>query len=142
MTDTSANGHVPFIKINLDRERRWQLDVAALERACDGFDEVGLPKFADNPVVSLKELGEDAKNGLKINRTTSKIFRVWLWAGLTTEDPALTLADVTAKLSVGKMPRLLIEVLPVLMDSIVGPLEAAPDTKAGDAATGPSGESV
>lgn len=117
---------IPSIVISLDRDRVWQLDVPAFERVCDGFDEVGLPEFAENPIASLQALTKDMKGQFTINRRISKILRVWLWAGLTGEDAELTLANLSKMVSVGTLPAMAMLIIPVITESLTGhPQQAA-----------------
>lgn len=117
---------IPSIVISLDRDRVWQLDVPAFERVCDGFDEVGLPEFAENPIASLQALTKDMKGQFTINRRISKILRVWLWAGLTGEDAELKLANLSKMVSVGTLPAMAVLIIPVITESLTGsPQQAA-----------------
>lgn len=110
--------------LQLDRERRWQIDVPAFERACDGFEQVGLEEFADNPLSSVEAL-VPALQSRKLNRKVSRIMRVWLWAGLTSEDPELTLEKASAFFGPGELLKNWLTVMPVLVDNVVGPRDPA-----------------
>ena len=140
---SGSNGASPGVVLVLDRERPWKLDLPAFERACDGFDEVGMPDFAENPFESLRALGVGDQDRLVMNRRVSKILRVWIWAGLTGDDADLKLADVSKQLTVGKLTRFAIQVIPALTDAIMGPPAAAAEEQdSGAVATGLSAASV
>lgn len=139
------NNHNAKVTLMIDRERHWQMDLEAFERVCDGFDELGMTEFAENPVASIQALGSEIKEGNKrlvINRRTSKILRVWLWAGLTSEDPELKLSDVSRSIPFGQLPLLAIKILPAISEAMSGPPEATAEPENAVAVTGPSDESV
>lgn len=130
-----GNEKIPFVILALDRERRWQLDVPAFEHACDGFDEVGMPEFVDNPIESLKEIGlRDDGQSIRLNRRLTKILRVWIWAGLTTDDPELKLADLAKQLTLARLPQFVSLILPPLSESLTGNPSPATAENDGDAA--------
>jgi hypothetical protein len=121
-TNMENNNSVPSVELIIDKPRRWQLDIDAYERVSDGFEELGIIEYVENPLESLRELSATGKdeNQLKMTRRVNKILRVWIWAGLTGEDPELTLKELSRRLTVGRIPKLAIDIFPALTESVAG----------------------
>jgi hypothetical protein len=116
---------VAAVAVTIDKPRLWKMDIPAFERACDGFDELGLKEFADNPLGSLKELASIAQEN-RFNAKTTKTLRVWIWAGLTGDDPTLKLGDFLKDQGLSALMELAVLILPALTASLI-PQQAGPE---------------